>query len=336
MRGGGRGMSEINIVEIYVTADRQTRIEVRFEKDTVWLSQQQMAGLFGQTKQNISLHINNCFKEKELRPNSVVKESLTTAADGKTYKTRYYNLDVIISVGYRVRSKRGTQFRQWATSRLKEYLVEGYSINLKRLEEKNLEIKQLKAGIGILRRTLESRDFSLQETGSLAALLEEFAAGLTLLDDYDHERLDNSGNTKRDAVVIGIEEYSKLIDSMRGEFPSVLFGLEKDASFESSVTQIYQSIGGRELYPSLEEKAAMLIYLIAKNHSFADGNKRIAAACFLYFLERNGMLHSPSGGAIIGNGALAAITLFITVSKPAEMPMVKQVIMSILNRQERQ
>jgi death-on-curing family protein len=291
-----------------------------------------MAELFEQTKQNISLHINNCFKEGELKPDSVVKESLTTAADGKRYRTKYFNLDVIISVGYRVKSQRGTQFRQWATQRLHDYLVEGYALNEKRLAEKNLELTQLKDGISILRRAIAHEARSLDDAGSLASLLERFATGLALLDDYDHQELDGRGKTTRPCVRIDADEYRKLVAGMEESFASSVFGLEKDRGFDSAVGQIYQSFDGAELYPTLEEKAATLFYLVVKNHAFVDGNKRIAAACFLYFLERNGMLVLPGGGDRLDNDALAALTLFIAVSRPGEMETVKKVIISILNR----
>lgn len=321
-----------NQIEIYKTPDNSVTVEVQFTQDTVWLTQLQMASLFEQTKQNISLHIANCFKEGELESESVVKESLTTATDGKKYRTKYYNLDVIISVGYRVNSKRGTQFRQWATKRLKDYLVEGYAVNRKRLEERNLEIKHLHEGISILQRAIENQTQTLTDVGNLATLLTQFSAGLLLLDDYDHETLDAKGKTNRQTVQISKEHYIKLIDSMRNEFSSEIFGKPKDSGFDSSIYQIYQSFGGNELYPTLEEKAAMLLYLIVKNHSFIDGNKRIAAACFIYFLDRNGLLFMPSGDVIISNDALASLTLFIAVSKPDEMETVKKVIISILNR----
>ena len=298
----------MNEIIIYQIEDNQTQIEVRFEQDTVWLTQQQMASLFEQTKQNISLHINNCFKEGELYADSVVKESLTTAVDGKRYRTKYFNLDVIISVGYRVKSKRGTQFRQWATQRLKEYLVDGYAINQKRLKERGLELQHLKTGIAILRRAIEYQAQDLIDAKHLAGMLEQFSGGLSLLDDYDHETLDSTGKTKREAVVIKAADYRKVIDAMRGEFASELFGREKDTGFESSIR------------------------LIVKNHSFIDGNKRIAAACFLYFLERNGLLYHKNGETVISNEALASLTLFIAVSKPEEMQTVKQVAISILNR----
>lgn len=325
----------MNEIIIYQIEDNQTQVEVRFEQDTVWLSQQQMAKLFEKTKQNISLHINNCFNEGELERNSTVKKSLTVQNEGKRQVKRdleLYNLDVIISVGYRVKSKRGVQFRQWATTRLRDYLVQGYAINQKRIEERNLELQRLKTGISILRRAIAHQAQNLDDAEHLAGLLERFSGGLSLLDDYDHETLDVTGKTKRKAVIIDAADYQKLIDAMRSAFSSDLFGRRKDTGFESSIRQIYQSFGGTEMYPSVEEKAAMLLYLIVKNHSFIDGNKRIAAACFLYFLERNGLLYQKPGETIISNEALASLTLFIAVSKPEEMQTVKQVAISLLNR----
>ncbi|HUX39817.1 MAG TPA: RhuM family protein [Rectinemataceae bacterium] len=322
----------MNEVIIYTTEDEQSQVDVRFEEDTVWLTQAQMAELFQHTKQNISLHIGNCFREGELEPSSVVKESLTAAADGKKYRTKFFNLDVIISVGYRVKSRRGTQFRQWATTRLREYLVEGYAINQRRLEERNIELLRLKDGIRILHRAIEQEARSLADAASLATLLDRFAAGLTLLDDYDRQELDSDGRTKRAAVRIGADEYRSLISSMEDSFASSVFGREKDEGFDSALGQIYQSFDGAELYPTLEEKAATLFYLVVKNHAFVDGNKRIAAACFLYFLERNGLLSLPGGGERLDNDALAALTLFIAVSRPEEMDTVKKVLISVLNR----
>ncbi len=327
-----------NKIEIYITADQETQIEVHFEQDTVWLTQQQMASLFNQTKQNVSLHINNCFKEDELDKNSTVKKSLTVQTEGKRKVTRdleFYNLDVIISVGYRIKSKRGTQFRQWATKRLKEYLVEGYSINEKRLKERDMELQYLKSGINIIRRSIEQQAQNLGEARELAVLLDNFSHGLILLDDYDHENLDKSGKTKGTTLRIHPDEFRNLIKTMSTEFSSELFGKEKDGSFVSSVDQIYQGFGNEDVYPSVEEKAAMLLYLVVKNHSFVDGNKRIAAACFLYFLNKNVLLYNQKGEAVISNDALASITLFIAESKPEEMQTVKQVILSILNRQRK-
>jgi prophage maintenance system killer protein len=319
-------------VEIFKAADNQVQVLVYIESETVWLNRQQMAILFDRDIKTIGKHIANIFTEGELERKSVVANFATTAADGKSYQVEHYNLDVIISVGYRVKSVRGTQFRQWATRRLRDYLVEGYAINQKRLEERNIELRHLKTGISILHRAIEQQAQTVAEAGNLAAMLEQFSTGLLLLDDYDHETLDSKGKTSRETVRINKEQYLILIDSMRDEFSTDVFALPKDESFDSSINQIYQSFGGAELYPSLEEKAAMLLYFIVKNHSFVDGNKRIAAACFLYFLDQNGLLRNTTGDAIISNEALAAITLFIAVSKPDEMETVKNVVISILNR----
>ena len=315
-------MSEIII---YKSEENQIQVEVEFDGETVWLSQNQLSQLFKQTKQNISLHINNCFREGELEPNSVVKESLTTASDNKKYKTKYYNLDVIISVGYRVKSKQGTQFRVWANRVLKEYLVKGYSINEKRLAQKEQEVHILKGGIQILSRVIEEKTANNE-------WLAVFAKGLNLLDDYDHELLDTKGLTKKEAHYPSIDDYQKLINQMLVEFDSDIFGKEKDKSFQSSVAQIEKGFGKVDFYTSLEEKATMLLYLIVKNHSFVDGNKRIAAACFLKFLQQNNMLFNSQQKPIINNDTLASLTLFIASSKPEEMETVKRLVVSVLNR----
>ncbi|MBA4260172.1 MAG: death-on-curing protein [Chitinophaga sp.] len=321
-------LSEVNEVIIYQSKDKKTQIDVKFENDTVWLTQQQMADLFGQTKQNISLHINNCFKEKELESFSVVKESLTTAADGKRYKTKLYNLDVIISVGYRVKSVRGTQFRQWASQVLKDFLVEGIAINNKRLEQKNKEIQILHDGIRILSRVIEEKI----DTSDNFGWLNSFNLGLQLLDDYDHESLDTKGNHNQIAKHPDLNEYLDLLNQMRSDFKSDIFGKQKDKGFESAVNQIKQSFGDKDAYPSIEEKAATLLYLVVKNHAFVDGNKRIAAACFLMFLERNELLYNKNNQPLISNEALASITLLVAASKAEEMETVKKLLISVLNR----
>ena len=220
-------------IKIFRSSDNQVELKVNLDKETVWLSQQQMADLFSQTKQNISLHIGNIFKEKELNSISVVKESLTTASDGKNYKTKFYNLDVIISVGYRVKSQRGTQFRQWATQQLKDYLVQGYAINEDRLAQKQQEVQHLKTGIRILNRAVDSK--AEQEE---LDWLRYFAEGLQLLDDYDHEQLDKKGNSTQPAHCPSLDEYRQLVERMRANFNSDVFGKEKDDSFPGSVSQI--------------------------------------------------------------------------------------------------
>lgn len=326
-------MGKKSDIEIYQSTDGQTEVEVTFDNETVWLNQDQMSQLFGRDRTVIGRHIRNIFKEGELTEEVVCANFAHTtkhgAIEGKKQikKATFYNLDVIISVGYRVKSKRGTQFRQWASQRLKEYLIQGYSINQKRLKQTSQEIQVLKSGIQILGRAIEEK---AQEKG--LEWLAQFAKGLTLLDDYDHERLDSNGLTKRAVNYPTRKEYQSLIDQMKKEFNSDVFGLEKDQGFESAISQITKGFDQEDFYPSLEEKAATLLYLITKNHAFADGNKRIAAACFLLFLEKNNMLSNDQGSSVISNEALASVTLFVAASKPEEMETVKKLIVSILNR----
>ncbi len=321
-----------NQIEIYQTLDHSIKIAVRFENDSVWLSQQQLAILFEQTKQNISLHINNCFLEGELDKKSTVKEFLIVQTEGKRQVKRdiaHYNLDLIISVGYRVKSKVGTQFRQWATTRLKDYLVQGYAINERRLFEKQQHVEYLKTGIRIL-----SRAIGEQVIDSESESLRIFAKGLTLLEDYDNELLDHSSRTNEKIKYPRLKDYFHLINKMKLSINSKVFARPKDNSFESSVRLIEQSFNGLEFYIGVEEKAAMLLYLIVKNHSFVDGNKRIGAACFLFFLEKNNLLVNKFHQPILSNDALASLTLFVAVSRPNEMGTVKQLIISILNRNQ--
>src|SRR5690554_4524340 len=303
-----------NQIEIYKGGDGQTMIEVTFDNDTVWLNRKQLADLFGRDVKTIGKHINNVFHEGELDKKSVVADFATTAADNKTYQVEHYNLDVIISVGYRVKSRQGTQFRQWATQRLKDYLVQGYVINEKRLAQKQQEVQTLKDGIRILSRAIEGK---IGETE--LGWLEHFAKGLELLDDYDHEQLDDKGLSKRPASYPEPADYERIISTMRADFDSAIFGKEKDGSFQSAIAQISKGFGEEDFYPSIEEKVATLLYLIVKNHGFVDGNKRIAAACFLLFLETNGLLYNSKGIPIISNDALASLTLFIASSKPESL-----------------
>jgi prophage maintenance system killer protein len=319
-----------NKIEIYKTTDNQTEIKVHFDADTVWLNQKQMAELFEKDTDTIGLHLKNIYSESELEENSTTEFFSVVQKEGKRSvqrRIKYYNLDAIISVGYRVNSKRGTQFRQWATQRLKDYLVQGYAINEKRLAQKQQEVEYLKTGIRILNRAMEQ-----QTTAEEFEMLRVFAKGLALLDDYDHETLDKKGVTKQQTVYPTVEEYLKMIRAMYSEFESDVFAKPKDASFHSSVNQIKQGFGETEFYPTIEEKAANLLYFITKNHSFVDGNKRIAAACFLYFMQKNNALLKPDGTPIIDNTTLAALTLFIATSKTEEAEIVKQLTISILNR----
>lgn len=327
---GDRSLSEFLI---YQTPDNQTQVEVQFEGETFWLTQEQIAQLFERDRTVINKHLRNIFSEGELDEQVVCANFAHTAQHGaikgktQVKQVKYYNLDAIISVGYRVNSKRGTQFRQWATQRLKDYLVQGYAINEKRLADKQQQVEYLKTGIRIL-----SRAITQQATAEDSQMLQIFARGLELLDDYDHEQLDTKGKTIRETVYPDMKEYEELIKKMRSTFTSDVFAKSKDKGFESAVKQIVQSFNGKELYQSIEEKAAMFLYLIVKNHSFVDGNKRIAAACFLHFLEKNNLLFVDDHTPIISNEALAALTLFVATSNPEEMGTVKQLIISILNR----
>ena len=321
-------MKNENQLEIYKADDGSTQINVQFEQDTVWLTQAQMGELFETTPQNITMHLKSIFKEVELLESATCKDFLQVRKEGtRTVKRKqlHYNLDAIISVGYRVKSARATQFRIWANKILKEYLVKGYTINEKRLAQKEQEVQLLKNGIQILSRAIE-------EKANENEWLSVFSKGLQLLDDYDHEQLDSKGLTKKQALYPTREDYQELINQMVVDFDSQVFGKEKDQNFESSIAQIEKGFGENDFYPTLEEKATMLLYLVVKNHSFVDGNKRIAAACFLKFLQTNKMLYNVKNELIISNDTLASLTLFIASSKPDEMETVKRLVISVLNR----
>jgi len=320
-------------IEIYHSSDGQTEIEVTFDNETVWLNQEQLSQLFERDRTVIGRHIRSIFSEEELVEEVVCADFAHTTQHGaikgktQTKKAKYYNLDVIISVGYRVKSVRGTQFRQWSSQRLKDYLIKGYSVNQKRLEQTSQELQVLRSGIRILGRAIEDKSQAQD-----AEWLSQFEKGLKLLDDFDHEMLDSTGLTKGRTVYPTREDYQLLISQMKTEFNSDVFAIEKDHGFISAVNQISKGFEDQDFYPTIEEKAATLLYLVTKNHAFVDGNKRIAAACFLLFLEKNGMLSGKDGRTIISNEALASITLFVATSKPDEMEAVKKLIVSILNR----
>lgn len=320
-----------NQIEIFSTSDGKIQVEVQFEGDTFWLSLNQLASLFEKDKSVISRHLKNIFQEGELDRNSTVAKNATVQQESNRKVKReieYFNLDAILSVGYRVNSKRGTQFRQWATQRLKDFLIEGIALNEKRLEKQNKEIQILHDGIRILSRAIEKKALE----SNTYEWLHQFSIGLHLLDDYDHEALDSKGKHTNEVRYPDFSAYSDVVTAMRSEFNSGVFGKEKDDGFKSAIQQIRQGFGTEDVYPSIEEKAAMLLYLIIKNHAFVDGNKRIAAACFLLFLDQNSLLYTRKGNTIISNEALASITLFVAASKSEEMETVKNLIVSILNR----
>jgi len=318
----------MNDFEIVVFNDENLSLEVNIdkEKDTVWLTQEQLTDLFDTSKQNISLHINNILNEKELEI-STVKESLTVQKEGNRSIRRtikLYNLDMIISIGYRVKSKRGIVFRRWANKILKQYLIDGYAINNKRLEylEKQIHL------IDIASRVDEK--ITNFEGNKILNVIIEYKKALDLLDDYDHRTLAKPQGT-HDAVLITYEECRIIINSMK--FDSTVFGLERDDSFHSSINAIYQTADGKDVYETIEEKAANLIYFITKNHSFIDGNKRIAASIFLYFLKKNKLLYLNNVKRL-SDSTLVAITILIAESKPSEKEIIIDLIMNFLTIDE--
>ena len=327
-------MKEDQKIVIYQTEDGQTQIDVRLENETVWLTQAQMAELFQTTKQNVSLHLNNLYKEGELQKEGTVKEYLTVQQEGKrrvSRRVKYYDLDVIISVGYRVHSKRGTAFRIWARKIIKDYLVKGYVVNERIRHEQIGELRQL---VGMLGRTLQNQAvISTDETAALFEVVTDYTYALDTLDNYDYERLAIDKTTKQEKFHATYENAMEAINGLREKFGgSTLFGNEKDESFKSSIGQIYQTFGGDELYPSVEEKAAMLLYLVTKNHSFSDGNKRIAATLFLWFLNNNGILYREDGSKRLADNTLVALTLMIAESKTEEKDVMVKVVVNLINQ----
>jgi prophage maintenance system killer protein len=309
----------------------QNKVEVRLVQDTVWLRQEQIADLFGTKRPAITKHLANIFKSKELNENSVCSILEHTAADNKVYKTKFYNLDAIISVGYRVNSGKATQFRIWATNILRKYLVNGYALNERRLKSQADKIKELREAVNLLKNVV-SLDIVSEETKGIIQIVAEYTRALDILDDYDHDRLATPKGTQKKLTILSYEEAKEIIAAMKKKFhDSALVGQEKDNSFKSSIGAIYQTFDGKELYPTIEEKASHLLYFITKNHSFVDGNKRIAAALFICFLHKNKILLKKDGTRRIDDNALAALTLMIAVSKPSEKDTMIKVILNLLN-----
>ena len=319
---------------MYESKDGKLNIDVNLKDETVWLTQKQMGILFDRDYKTISKHIINIFNEGELERNLTVANFAIVQNEGEREVIRdieHYNLDVIISVGYRVKSRSGTQFRIWATNLLKQHLIQGYTINEKRLKEQNQKLIDLQSTIKILERTVENQKVELDEAKGLLKVISDYTYALTILDEYDHQEVKMRDNTKREAYLLTYEEAITVIESMKDEFATDLFGNEKDESFKGSLGAIYQTAFGEEVYPSIEEKGANLLYFIVKNHSFSDGNKRIAAAIFIYFMNRNGILYRKDGSKRIADNTLVAITLMIAESRPQEKDIIVKVLVNLIN-----
>jgi prophage maintenance system killer protein len=317
-----------NTVSLYQSPDGSNSLEVQLDKETVWLSQKQMAELFQRERSVITKHLRNVFIENELDEKSNVQNMHFAFSDKPV---ALYNLDVIISVGYRVKSQQGTRFRQWATSVLRDHIVKGYTLNEQRFREQAEKLTEMQQSVALLARTLTNQEL-VSETGKdVLRVITDYAYALNLLDRYDHGTLTIEEITRQALHSVEYDEAIGIVASMKGEFDG-LFGIEKDQGFKSALGAIYQTFGGEELYPSVEEKAANLLYFVVKNHAFSDGNKRIAAALFIYFLGRNAILYRADGSKRLADNALVALTLLIAESKPDEKETIVKVIVSLINQ----
>lgn len=319
-------------IVIYKSKDGP-KLEVRLEEDSVWLTQKQMAILFDKGIPTINEHIKNIFKERELDENSVIRKFRITASDGKSYETNFYNLDVIISVGYRVKSLRGTQFRIWATRTLKDHLIKGYTVNEKRLLQTQNQLKELQNTISFLQEK-SKHDLLAGQGQEILNLLAGYSKTLTLLEQYDKEKLKLINKTQ-DEYVLNYEDARKVIDEIKKELiakkeASDLFGQENNEKFKGIVGSIYQTFKGKELYSSLEEKAAHLLYFVIKDHPFVDGNKRIASFLFVYYLDKNNFIYRSNGERKINDNALTALSLLIAISDPAEKEKLIKITTNLL------
>ena len=323
-----------NKIVIYQSEDGKTQLDVKLEGETVWLSQSQMSELFQTDRTVINRHIKNIYKSGELDEKATCAKNAQVRLEGNRTVTRnipYYNLDVIISVGYRVNSIRGTRFRQWANSVLKQYLIKGYAVNEQIRKQQIVELRQL---VQVMGRTIQQQPVPVtDESNALFNVVIDYTYALDTLDNYDYQRLSIAKTTKEESFHATYDNAMREIDMLRNKFGgSVLFGNEKDDSFKSSIGQIYQTFGGEELYPSVEEKAAMLLYLVTKNHSFSDGNKRIAATLFLWFMNNNGILYRENGSKRIADNTLVALTLMIAESRTEEKDVMVKVVVNLINR----
>jgi len=323
-------------LEIFRLPNGKTEIAVRLENETVWLSQKQMSELFDKDADTIGLHLKNIFSSNELDEESTTEDFSVVQIEGQrkvTRKIKHYNLDAIISVGYRVNSSRGIQFRKWASNILKEYLIQGYSINEKLLKQKVEQLQELQKSVKILGNIIQQKALTDEESSGLLQIISNYAYALDILDQYDYQTLAIESTSGREIYQVSYSEAIAQIQLVKEKYGnSDLFGKEKDESFMSSISTIYQTFEGCDLYPSIEEKAANLLYLVTKNHSFIDGNKRIAAFLFLYFMEKNHILYDENGRKRIADNALVALTLMIAVSNTEEKDTITKVIVSLINK----
>jgi prophage maintenance system killer protein len=323
-------------IVLYKTPEGDTQIDVKLEEDTVWLTPNQMAHLFNKARPTVLEHIKNTYIEGELPRESTCRKFRQVQKEGKRIVNRgieHYNLDVIISVGYRVKSKRGTQFRIWANKVLKDYLIKGYALNEKRLKDHTEILKELEKTLDIFSKVTESYQLKQDEFAGIIQVVKDYTYALDTLDNYDRKTLIISSTNKKEIFQIDYESSRKVIRKMKEQFGgSTLFGKEKDKSFKGTVGTIYQTFGKKELYPSVEEKAAHLLYFTIKNHSFVDGNKRIAAALFLWFLQMNNYLYSKDGRKRIPDNALVALCLLIAESNPKEKDVIVKVVINLINK----
>lgn len=317
-------------VVIYKTEDNKVELKVNLKKDTVWLTQAQMSSLFDKAKSTINEHVQNIFREGELEETAVKRKFGNS--EFSTKPTNFYNLDVIISVGYRVKSQRGTQFRIWATNVLRKYLVDGYAINQKRLEAESKKYLALKSQIKTLKNVIENESVNLDESKELIAIIADYSQKLDILDQFDNRTISLPANTtKKEANIIIYDEAVKEIDKLRKQFQATqIFGNEKDNGFKSALKTIFQTFEGKDLYPSLEEKAANLLYLIIKNHPFSDGNKRIGSFMFIRFLDINGLLYRKDGGKLVEDATLVAIALLIAQSDPKDKELMVRLVVNLI------
>ena len=308
--------------------DGKTTLEVQLEKDTVWLNQAQLVDLFQRDQSVISRHIRNVFKEGELEEKSNMQKMHIANSDKPVV---VYNLDVIISVGYRVKSQRGTQFRQWATRILRDHLVKGYTFNEQRLREEKQKFEEMQRTIKLLSRTLANHELVTATGQDVLQVITDYAYALATLDRYDHSTLAIEETSGPARFVLEYEEAILIVHSMKGDFAG-LFGQEKDQGFKSALGAVYQTFDGKDVYPTVEEKSANLLYFIVKNNAFTDGKKRIAAAIFIYFLASNRILYRVDGSKRLADNALVALTLLIAESRPEEKDTLVKVIVNLINR----